>query len=82
MAGAKGSAMVYSLMLTCRACSAEPYAYLQHVPTELAERAPDANATDLRPFRYAEQMKAKTVASSSDRAGQPPVSRIACSRHR
>lgn len=28
VAGAKASAIVYSLMLTCRACNVEPYAYL------------------------------------------------------
>ena len=63
VAGAKASAMVYSLMLTCRACGVEPYAYLLHVLTELPQRAPDANVTDLLPFRYAEQMKAKTPTS-------------------
>ena len=63
VAGAKASAMVYSLMLTCRACGVEPYAYLLHVLTELPQRAPDADVTDLLPFHYAEQMKAKTPAS-------------------
>lgn len=54
VAGAKASAMVYSLMLTCRACGVEPYAYLLHVLTELPQRAPEADITDLLPFRYAE----------------------------
>jgi len=63
VAGAKASAMVYSLMLTCRACGVEPYAYLLHVLTELPQRAPDADVTDLLPFHYAEQMKARTSAS-------------------
>ena len=63
VAGAKASAMVYSLMLTCRACGVEPYAYLLHVLTELPQRAPDADVTDLLPFRYAEQLKAKTPTS-------------------
>ena len=31
VAGAKASAMVYSLMLTCRACGVEPYAWMLHV---------------------------------------------------
>jgi hypothetical protein len=53
VAGAKASAMVYSLMLTCRACDVEPYAYLLHVLTELPQRAPDADVTDLLPFNYA-----------------------------
>ncbi len=30
--------MVYSLILTCRACNVEPYAYLVHVLTELPQR--------------------------------------------
>ena len=63
VAGAKASAMVYSLMLTSRACGVEPYAYLLHVLTELPQRAPEADVTDLLPFHYAEQMKAKTPAS-------------------
>jgi hypothetical protein len=45
--------MIYSLMLTCRACNVEPYAYLVHVLTELPKRAPDADATDLLPFNFA-----------------------------
>ena len=55
--------MVYSLMLTCRACGVEPYAYLLHVLTELPQRPPDADVTDLLPFRYAAQMKAKAPPS-------------------
>lgn len=53
VAGAKASAMVYSLMLTCRACNVEPYAYLVHALTELPQRAPDADVTDLLPFNFA-----------------------------
>ncbi|WP_454824726.1 IS66 family transposase [Paraburkholderia xenovorans] len=53
VAGAKASAMVYSLMLTCRACNVEPYAYLLHVLTELPQRSPDADVTDLLPFNFA-----------------------------
>ena len=56
VAGAKASAVVYSLMLTCRACGVEPYVYLPH-------GAPAADVTDLLPFDYAKQMKAKTPAS-------------------
>ncbi|MFC0696333.1 transposase domain-containing protein [Paraburkholderia humisilvae] len=55
VAGAKASAMVYSLMLTCRACNVEPHAYLLHVLTELPQRAPDADVTDLLPFNFAKQ---------------------------
>ncbi|CAJ0785286.1 IS66 family transposase [Ralstonia chuxiongensis] len=55
VAGAKASATVYSLMLTCRACGVEPYAYLLHVLTELPQRAPDADISDLLPFNYAKR---------------------------
>jgi hypothetical protein len=61
VAGAKASAMVYSLMLTCRACGVEPYEYLLHVLTELPQRAAEADVTDLLPFRYAERLKARTA---------------------
>lgn len=56
VAGAKASAMIYSLMLTCRACGVEPYAYLLHVLTELPQRAPDTDISDLLPFNYARQL--------------------------
>jgi hypothetical protein len=60
VAGAKASAMIYSLMLTCRACNVEPYAYLVHVLTELPKRAPDADVTDLLPFNFAKLTAAIT----------------------
>jgi transposase len=60
VAGAKASAMVYSLMLTCRACDVEPYAYLPHVLTELPRRAPDADVTDLLPINLARPQGAAT----------------------
>ncbi len=44
---------MYSLMLTCRACGVEPYAYLLHVLTELPQRPLDADVSDLLPFNYA-----------------------------
>ncbi|MFJ1260763.1 transposase domain-containing protein, partial [Cupriavidus sp. CuC1] len=53
-------AMIYSLMLTCRACNVEPYAYLLHVLTELPQRAADADISDLLPFNYARQQSAMT----------------------
>ncbi|MGV2114652.1 transposase domain-containing protein, partial [Agrobacterium salinitolerans] len=31
------SAVVYSVMLTCRACAVEPLAYLRHVLSELPQ---------------------------------------------
>lgn len=53
VAGAQASAVIYSLMLTCRACGVEPYAYLCHVLTELPLRAEGADLHDLLPFNYA-----------------------------
>jgi len=35
------------------ACNVEPYAYLLHVLTELPQRAPNADVTDLLPFNFA-----------------------------
>ncbi len=61
VAGAKASAMVYSLVLTCRACGVEPYAYLLHVLTELPQRAPDTDISDLLPFNYAKRQAAASV---------------------
>jgi transposase len=50
VAGAKARAMIYSLMLTCRACNVEPYAYLVRVLSEVPQRALNADVTDLLPF--------------------------------
>jgi hypothetical protein len=50
--GARASAVVYSLMLTCRASRVEPLAWLRHVLTELPRRAVDADITDLLPFNF------------------------------
>lgn len=52
--------MIYSLMLTCRACNVEPYDYLLHVLTELPQRAPDADIGDLLPFNFARLQQAAT----------------------
>jgi len=51
--GARASAVVYSIMLTCRACGVEPLAYLRHILTELPQRPTDADITDLLPFNSA-----------------------------
>jgi len=51
--GAKASAIVYSLVLTCRACGVEPLAYLRYVLTELPQRAENADIDDLLPFNFA-----------------------------
>lgn len=58
VAGAKASAVIYSLVLTCRACGVEPYAYLRHVLTEMPQRAHDADISDLLPFNFAKQSAA------------------------
>jgi len=50
--GARASAIVYSLMLTCRACGIEPVAYLHHVLSELPQRANNADTSDLLPFNF------------------------------
>jgi transposase len=55
VAGAEASATIYSLMLTCRACGVEPYAYLVHVLTELPRRKAGDDVTDLLPFNFAKR---------------------------
>jgi len=56
VAGAQASAVIYSLMLSCRACGVEPYAYLCHVLTELPGRADGVDISDLLPFNYAKKL--------------------------
>ncbi|PYE84170.1 transposase IS66-like protein, partial [Phyllobacterium leguminum] len=56
--GAKASAVVYSLMLTCRASRVEPLAWLRHVLTELPQRAEDVDIDDLLPFNACRQAAA------------------------
>lgn len=53
--GARASAVIYSLMLTCRACRVEPFAWLRHVLTELPQRPGDADIDDLLPFNFKKQ---------------------------
>jgi transposase len=55
VAGADASAIIYSLMLTCRACDIEPYTYLLHILTELPRRRPGDDVTDLLPFNFKPQ---------------------------
>lgn len=55
VAGANASAIIYSLVLTCRACGIEPYAWLRHILTELPQRPPDADIEDLLPFNFAKR---------------------------
>ena len=53
--GAHASAVIYSLMLTCRACRVEPFAWLRNVLTELPQRPDDADIEDLLPFNFKKQ---------------------------
>ena len=53
--GARASAVVYSLMLTCRASRVEPFAWLKHVLTELPQRPDNAEIEDLLPFNFKQQ---------------------------
>lgn len=55
VAGADASAVIYSLMLTCRACAVEPYTYLLHILTELPRRQPGDDVSDLLPFNFKPQ---------------------------
>jgi transposase len=50
--GAKASAVIYSLMLTCRACGVDPLIWLRHVLTELPQRDENADIGDLMPFNF------------------------------
>jgi transposase len=50
---AGANAVIDSIMLTCRACGVEPYAYLRHVLTELPGRADTEDVRDLLPSNYA-----------------------------
>jgi len=59
--GAKASAIVYSLVLTCRACNVEPYAYLHNVLTQMPQRASDADISDLLPYSFAKRVQLATT---------------------
>ena len=50
--------MIYSLMLTCRACGVDPLAWLRHVLTELPQRGQAAEIDDLLPFNFSKTTKA------------------------
>lgn len=58
---AKASAVVYSLMLTCRACGVELFAWLRHVFTEMPQRTCDANIDNLLPFNFPKRMDAEAA---------------------
>lgn len=65
--GARASAIIYSLMLTCRACGVEPFAWLKHVLTQLPQRTQDADIEDLLPFNFTKNNPACS-GSNYDRA--------------
>ena len=60
--GARASAVVYSLVLTCRACGVEPFAWLRHVLMQLPQRPHDADIEDLLPFNFAKSHSAENTA--------------------
>jgi transposase len=57
--GAKASAVIYSLMLTCRACGVDPLTWLRHVLTELPQRDEAAEIGDLLPFNFSKTSAAQ-----------------------
>ncbi len=63
VAGAKASAVIYSLVLTCRACGVDPHDWLAHVLTQLPQRGPEADIEDLFPFNFT--ARAATPAENS-----------------
>ncbi len=50
--GARASAVIYSLMLTCRACGVDPLIWLRHVLTELPQRGEATDIGDLLSFNF------------------------------
>lgn len=48
--GAKASANLYSLVMTCRANDINPYYYFRHLFTELPKRSVDDDMSDLMPW--------------------------------
>ena len=48
--GARASANLYSLVMTCRANDINPYYYFQHLFTELPKRKSEDDLTDLMPW--------------------------------
>ncbi|RJG05274.1 hypothetical protein D3870_03895 [Noviherbaspirillum cavernae] len=63
VAGAKASVVIYSLMLTYRACDVEPWMYLNAVLTELPQRPDSADVSDLLPWRFAQRQQPTSAAS-------------------
>lgn len=66
VAGAKASAVIYSLVLTCRACGVDPYAWLRHALTELPQRPPAADIEDLLPFNCTAQKTCQLTTTAAD----------------
>lgn len=55
---ARDSAVIYSLMLTCRACGIDPLASLRHVLTKLPQLGQVAEIDDLLPFNFSKTTEA------------------------
>lgn len=51
-AGARASAVVCSLMLTCRARGIDPYAWLRHALSDMPARVKNADISDLLPKNF------------------------------
>lgn len=56
--GAKASAVIYSLMLTCRACGSTRSPGCATLLTELPQRGKAAEIDDLLPFNFSKTIKA------------------------
>ncbi|EGQ9111182.1 hypothetical protein GA073_11990 [Vibrio alginolyticus] len=48
--GTNASVVLFSIVQTCRANNVEPCAYLRHVLTELPQREPSCDVSDLLPY--------------------------------
>ncbi|TWH95925.1 transposase [Sphingobium wenxiniae] len=64
VAGARASAVIYSLVLTCRACGIDPHAWLTHLLTELPQRGPETDIEDLLPFNFVARNDARAANTS------------------
>ena len=73
VAGVKASAVIHSVVLTCRACGVEPYAWLRSVLTELPRRPPDHDIEDLMPFNFAERAPHQTAADARKQLLNPTI---------
>jgi hypothetical protein len=73
--------VIYSLVLTCRACGVEFYAWLRRVLTELPLRPPDAAIEDLMPFKFADRAPHQNTCWRSKTAPSARQSKLAGWQH-